>query len=161
MQWLTPETNALSREIAGYNVVCENTILFPEGGGQPCDYGTLNGKPVRQVKRENSNAVHFVEMENKLEVGEKVSLQVDWQRRLDHMQQHSGQHLITDLIETEFGYETVSWWLGNEISYIELDSNHLLSRESLDLIENKANDLIRYGKEVKVVLMDPTEIEVS
>lgn len=87
-------------------------------------------------------------------------MRVDWQRRLDHMQQHSGQHLITDLVESEFGYETTSWWLGSEVSYIELNTAHLLSRESLDLIENKANDLIRYGKQVKVALMDPIECEV-
>lgn len=160
MQW-SPETNDPAQELIGYNVVCENTILFPEGGGQPCDYGTLNGKPVRQVKRQDSNAVHFVEMQVKLEIGEQALLQVDWQRRFDHMQQHSGQHLITDLIETEFGYQTVSWWLGKEVSYIELDTKQLLCRESLDLIENKANDLIRNGKEVKMVLMDPIEIEVS
>ncbi|XP_061400853.1 alanyl-tRNA editing protein Aarsd1-A-like [Musca vetustissima] len=141
-------------ELEGFNVICEDTILFPEGGGQPCDYGTINGFPVRSVIRKGKEAVHFVETFKALEVGTEVLQIVNWERRLDHMQQHSGQHLITELFDKEFNYDTTSWWLGSETSYIELNTKHVITRESLDVIENMANDIIREGRPVSVALID-------
>lgn len=136
-------------------MICENTILFPEGGGQPCDYGTINGQPVRSVVRKGSTAVHFVESPTSFEEGAEVQQHLDWARRLDHMQQHSGQHLITALFDREFKYDTTSWSLGSSVSHIQLSTPHLISRESLDLIERQANDLIREGRPVSVLLVDP------
>ncbi|XP_062140960.1 alanyl-tRNA editing protein Aarsd1-B [Drosophila sulfurigaster albostrigata] len=147
--------NGETRQLRGFNVICEDTILFPEGGGQPCDYGTINGHQVRSVQRKGSTAVHFVESPGSFEEGSEVQQQLDWSRRLDHMQQHSGQHLITALFDREFKYDTTSWNLGQSVSHIQLSTPHLISRESLDLIERQANDLIREGREVSVVLVDP------
>lgn len=156
MDW-TASGSSETQKLRGYNVICEDTILFPEGGGQPCDYGTINGKNVRSVIRQGSQAVHFVESAEPFCVGEPVKQCLDWDRRLDHMQQHSGQHLITALFDKEFKYDTTSWWLGSDTSYIELGTSHLISRESLDLIEYKVNELIREGKAVSVLLVDPLE----
>lgn len=141
----------------GFNVVCEDTILFPEGGGQPCDYGTINGQPVRSVLRKGSTAVHFVESDSCFEEGAEVQQRLDWSRRLDHMQQHSGQHLISALFDREFKYDTTSWSLGANVSHIQLNTPHLISRESLDLIERQANELICEGRAVNVVLVDPEQ----
>lgn len=161
MKWSPPGTTEI-KELQGYNVICEDTILFPDGGGQPCDYGTINGEPVRNVTRKGNDAVHFVETQTAFEEGMEVKQYLDWERRLDHMQQHSGQHLITELFDKQFNYDTTSWWLGTETSYIELNTQHLISREALDLIEDKANEIIRQGKEVNVVLLDPeTLLEVK
>ncbi|KAH8397376.1 hypothetical protein KR222_000768 [Zaprionus bogoriensis] len=148
-----------ARPLRGFNVICEDTILFPEGGGQPCDYGTINGQPVRSVQRKGSAAVHFVEASSSFEEGAEVQQRLDWPRRLDHMQQHSGQHLITALFDREFKYDTTSWSLGSSVSYIQLNTPHLISRESLDLIERQANELIREGREVSVTLVDPQQFE--
>ncbi|TMW49285.1 hypothetical protein DOY81_005641 [Sarcophaga bullata] len=158
LKW-TPPGSTEVKELQGYNVICEDTILFPEGGGQPCDYGTINDLPVRNVIRKGNDAVHFVESETGFEEGTVVKQCTDWNRRLDHMQQHSGQHLITELFDKEFNYDTTSWWLGSETSYIELNTKHLISKESLDLIEEKANNIIREGKEVNVVLLDPETLK--
>ncbi|XP_064555705.1 alanyl-tRNA editing protein Aarsd1-B [Drosophila montana] len=155
LEWSGEDNSAEARQLRGFNVVCENTILFPEGGGQPCDYGTINGQPVRSVLRKGSTAIHFVESPNCFEEGSEVQQQLDWTRRLDHMQQHSGQHLITALFDREFKYDTTSWSLGASVSYIQLSTPHLISRESLDLIERQANDLIREGRAVSVLLVDP------
>ncbi|XP_017048287.1 alanyl-tRNA editing protein Aarsd1-A [Drosophila ficusphila] len=153
LDWTTP--NGEVEKLKGFHVICEDTILFPEGGGQPCDYGTLGGFPVRNVQRKGSEAVHFVEAPASFEQDAEVLLTLDYQRRLDHMQQHSGQHLITALFDREFKYDTTSWSLGSSVSYIQLGTPHLISRESLDLIERQANDLIREGREVTVLLVDP------
>lgn len=150
----TPPGSSEPVELEGCNVICEDTILFPEGGGQPCDYGTINGEPVRSVVRRGNEAVHFVETNITFESGSDAKQILDWERRLDHMQQHSGQHLITELFDKEFSYDTTSWWLGSETSYIELNTKHVITRESLDVIENMANDIIRQGKAVSVELID-------
>ncbi|EDX01281.1 alanyl-tRNA editing protein Aarsd1-A [Drosophila yakuba] len=153
IDWTDPSGKV--EKLKGFNVICENTILFPEGGGQPCDYGTLGGFPVKNVQRKGTTAVHFVESSTSFEQDAEVLLTLDYQRRLDHMQQHSGQHLITALFDREFKYDTTSWSLGSSVSYIQLSTPHLISRESLDLIERQANDLIREGREVTVLLVDP------
>ncbi|XP_030564726.1 alanyl-tRNA editing protein Aarsd1-B [Drosophila novamexicana] len=155
LEWSGEDNSAEARQLRGVNVVCEDTILFPEGGGQPCDYGTINGQPVRNVLRKGSTAIHFVESSTCFEEGSEVQQHLDWPRRLDHMQQHSGQHLITALFDREFKYDTTSWSLGASVSYIQLSTPHLISRESLDLIERQANDLIREGRAVSVLLVDP------
>lgn len=83
--------------VNGYNVVLENTILFAEGGGQPCDWGTMDNLPVLDVQRKGAEAHHFVLEPNPsppFKVGDIVKCTVDWKRRNDHMQQHSGETLL-------------------------------------------------------------------
>lgn len=142
-------------------MVCEDTIFYAEGGGQPCDYGTMNGKPVRNVIHRNTEVVHFVEASEPFAKGDRVEQCLDWERRLDHMQQHSGQHLLTELFDELLNYDTISWWMGKETSFIELNSTQLLTDENLRLIENKANTIIMEGRSVSVNLMDTNDLQVS
>lgn len=74
---------------------------------QPDDYGTVNGINVKRVMRQGAKAVHIAD--GPLEPGAKVDIELDWVRRFDHMQQHSGQHLITAVADREFGVKTTSW----------------------------------------------------
>lgn len=67
----------------------------------------MNGVEVRRVLRQGATAVHIAS--SPLEVGTSVDIQLDWSRRFDHMQQHSGQHLITAVADKEYGYKTLSW----------------------------------------------------
>jgi misacylated tRNA(Ala) deacylase len=90
-----------------YEVVLEDTVLFPEGGGQPDDRGKINGVDVVRVLRRGSTAVHLTQ--EPLQEGAEVDIEVDWGRRFDHMQQHSAQHLITAIAEQKFGHKTTSW----------------------------------------------------
>ncbi|XP_066152134.1 alanyl-tRNA editing protein Aarsd1 isoform X1 [Euwallacea fornicatus] len=130
-----------------FEVILEDTILFPEGGGQPCDYGSLNEIPVIKVIRRADKAIHITN--HSFSEGEEVRQKINWERRFDHMQQHSGQHLVTAVIDREFKYSTVSWWLGEEVSYIELDTPKITDEEIREA-ENKINSLIRDGKRVSV-----------
>ncbi|KAL1129204.1 hypothetical protein AAG570_013734, partial [Ranatra chinensis] len=133
--------------VSGYEVILDDTILFPEGGGQPCDYGYLNNNPVYLVLRRGPDAVHFTE--NQFEIGEHVEQRVDWERRLDHMQQHSGQHLITALADSLYGFKTTAWSLGKDISFIELDTPKI-KQEDVDNLEKIVNEKIRLGLNVSV-----------
>ncbi|XP_030756279.1 alanyl-tRNA editing protein Aarsd1-B [Sitophilus oryzae] len=143
----TENTNGKSTTSEAYEVTLEDTILFPEGGGQPCDYGTLNNVPVVKVVRREDIAVHITK--EPLNVGDEVLQKISWERRFDHMQQHSGQHLITAIIDRKFNIPTVSWYLGEDVSYIELDATKI-STEQITDAENEINDLIRQGKKVTV-----------
>lgn len=73
---------------------------------------------VIKVIRRFDKAIHLTKLP--LEVGSEVVGRVNWDRRFDHMQQHSGQHLITAVIDRMLKFSTVSWWLGEQVSYIEL-----------------------------------------
>ncbi|GJQ77226.1 hypothetical protein Trydic_g14895 [Trypoxylus dichotomus] len=141
-------------KIDGYEVICEDTVLFPEGGGQPSDHGFLNDKKVHQVVRKGAQAIHL--LEEPLSVGDEVVQRIDWDRRLDHMQQHSGQHLITAIIDREFKYSTVSWWLGEEVSHVELDTTSITS-EQIKKAEEIVNELIREGRKVTVDIIKAGE----
>ena len=93
-----------------YHVVLDDTVLFPEGGGQPDDRGRIGDVEVEQVYRDGSKAVHVVS--KPLNENESYSCSIDWNRRFDHMQQHSGQHLLSAIADLKYGYKTTSWDLG-------------------------------------------------
>jgi len=131
----------------GFEVELEDTILFPEGGGQPDDRGLLNDVSVLKCYRKGDKAFHFVETE--LATGTEVKIAIDWRRRFDHMQQHSGQHLITAVIDTKFGYKTTSWDLGKTMSFIELDTPKMTKEEIIEA-EREINESIRLQRKVTV-----------
>ena len=88
-----------------------------------------------------------------LKVGDEVLQVVNWERRHDHMQQHSGQHLISALFEKDFNYNTKAWWLGAESSYIDIDGKDITEAE-MKIVERKANELIAQALPVKVEMFD-------
>ena len=99
--------------------VLDDTILYPEGGGQPCDFGWLDGVRINDVRRQGEEIRHFL-AEGEVSVG-KGLLQLDWQRRFDHMQQHTAQHLLSALALELFGWKTRAFHLGEEVSDIDLE----------------------------------------
>ncbi|XP_076153986.1 alanyl-tRNA editing protein Aarsd1 [Alosa pseudoharengus] len=144
------ENNGKKEKVKGYNVKLKDTILFPEGGGQPDDRGTIGGVPVLRILRQGPEAVHFVG--SALQEGQEVKLKVDWERRFDHMQQHSGQHLVTAVAESMFGYKTTSWELGRQRSVIELDTPSVKPGE-MEALEAVVNQKIRDRVPVTVQLL--------
>ncbi|RXG67624.1 Alanyl-tRNA editing protein Aarsd1-A [Armadillidium vulgare] len=94
---IAEEINGKKSSVDCYEVIFKDTVFFPEGGGQPYDKGEVNGIPVLKVLRKGGNAVHY--LSEPVEVGSNVDQVIDWNRRHDHMQQHSAQHLITELEE--------------------------------------------------------------
>ncbi|KAM9837551.1 alanyl-tRNA editing protein Aarsd1 isoform 2-T2 [Aulostomus maculatus] len=117
---------------------------------QPDDHGLIGDVPVLRVTRQGPEAVHFVD--SPLDVGQEVQLKVDWERRFDHMQQHTGQHLVTALADTMFGYKTTSWELGRQRSTIELDTPSVKPAQ-LQALEEAVNEKIRAHVPVTVQLL--------
>jgi len=106
----------------GYRIYLDRSTFYPESGGQPADAGTLAGLPVEDVVDEGEAVAHLVEAKPSTEI---VVGRIDWERRFDHMQQHSGQHLLSAAFERQGKYKTVSFHLGAEVSTIDLDSDRL------------------------------------
>lgn len=121
-----------------YKVVLDQTAFYPEGGGQPFDFGTIEGIEVIEVHEKEEIIYHTTE--KPLEVGTKVTGKIDWERRFHHMQQHSGEHILSGLIHEHFGYDNVGFHMGSE--GITVDFNGMLTAEDILMIEEKANGLI-------------------
>jgi alanyl-tRNA synthetase len=100
-----------------WGVVLDRTLFYPTSGGQPHDLGLLGAAKVLDVRDEGDEVVHV--LDRPLELG-PVEGCIDWDRRFDHMQQHTGQHLLSAIFQERFGLPTVSFHLGSEISTIDL-----------------------------------------
>ena len=88
--------------VTGCEVVCADTVLFPEGGGQNSDHGTIDNVRVVAVTRVGSTAVHMLDTPVQWSPGTSVTMAVDWSRRWDNMQQHTGQHLVSAVLEKHY-----------------------------------------------------------
>ncbi|CAL4154820.1 unnamed protein product [Meganyctiphanes norvegica] len=134
-----------------FEVTFEDTVLFPEGGGQPDDHGSVNDAMVLRVIRRGGEAVHY--LDKNIEVGSQVKQVVDWTRRHDHMQHHSSQHLITAVADNKYNYATTSWYLGDSICYIEMDTPQI-KPEEMKVIEDEVNQKIRNCTPVNITEYD-------
>jgi len=97
--------------------VLADSVLYPEGGGQPADHGFLGEVAVTDVQKRAGRVLHF--LAGPLEPG-PVTVSLLWPRRFDHMQQHTGQHLLTAVAQDRFGWETTAFHLGEAVADIEL-----------------------------------------
>ena len=99
-------------------------------------------------------------MDTPLDTGAEVVVALDWNKRFDHMQQHSGQHLITAIAEQTFSLVTTSWTLGEEVSYIELDSSSV-SEQTIKQLEDIVNEKIMSSIPVSVELFDKNDKQLE
>lgn len=135
------QTRVLSCDARGddrFSVRLEDTVLYPEGGGQPADHGDLDGVPVLDVQREAGGVVHVTR--GPVPRG-PVTATVDWARRFDHMQQHSAQHLLTAVAHDRFGRPTVGFHLGEALCTIDLEGKRLGDRD-LQQLQDDVNEVI-------------------
>ncbi len=137
----------------GIRVFLDRTAFYPESGGQPADFGTLGGIPVRELLDEGDAIVHLLESEPQ---EERVQGKIDWPRRFDHMQQHTGQHALSAAFEKTGNYKTVSFHLGAEVSSIDLDSDRF-GRRQIEEAENLANNVVFENREVKIFFRPEAE----
>jgi len=131
--------------------VLADTIFYPEGGGQPCDLGTLSGRRVLDVQKRDGEIRHYTE--GALPVGPAL-LVLDWARRFDHMQQHTGQHLLTAVAQDQFQWATTAFHLGGAVCDIELASPSL-SPVALERLEEAVAAEIRAHRAVAARWVSP------
>jgi alanyl-tRNA synthetase len=124
--------------------VLEDTVFYPEGGGQPGDHGLLNGIDVIDVQKTGGKLLHY--LASPVAPG-PARIQLDWVRRFDHMQQHTGQHLLSAVAQDRFSWQTTAFHLGPEVCDIELDAR-ALSADDRTALEDAVAAEIRAARAV-------------
>lgn len=151
--------NARVTEISqdGRRLYLDRTAFYPTSGGQPHDTGSIHGAPVINVIDEEHRIAHEVEQPiEEIQIGSQIHAEIDWARRYGHMQQHTGQHLLSAVFVELLGYETLSFHLGATVSTIEL-STPKLSENELEQVERRTNALIREARPVLISFEDSAE----
>jgi len=126
-------------------VVLDQTCFYPESGGQPSDRGTLNGIEVLSVLEEDSKILHLLEDDISTE---KVKGEIDWQTRFDFMQQHAGQHILSQSFYELYQAQTLSFHLGEVTSTVEIDLRKI-TEEEIERVETRANEIVCQDREIK------------
>ena len=139
----------------GYTVTLDRTAFYPEGGGQPADHGTLDGAAVTDVHEKNGVIFHNVD--RAVEIGKTVSGSIDWARRFDHMQQHSGEHICSGLICGRYGCDNVGFHMGTDI--VTIDFNADIPWEELLEIEGQANRYIQEDHPIDIQFHRGAELD--
>ncbi|PWU01593.1 MAG: alanyl-tRNA editing protein [Terriglobia bacterium] len=136
-------------------IYLDRTAFYPTSGGQPFDTGFIAGVPVVEVIDEGERIAHRVAAPVTVASAE---CSIDWQRRFDHMQQHSGQHLLSAVFEELFQLHTVSFHLGQESATIDLEGGPVENRVILEA-ERRANELVFENRAVAVQFESPGEVQ--
>ncbi|MDH4219419.1 MAG: DHHA1 domain-containing protein [Candidatus Aminicenantes bacterium] len=126
-------------------VVLDQTFFYPEGGGQPADKGTINGIQVIHVLEEDEQIMHVLKEDI---TSDFVKGEIDWGRRFDHMQQHAGQHILSQCFVRIFEAKTLSFHLGEKLSTLEIDMRKI-TEEEVEKVEKLANDIVFQDREIK------------
>ena len=138
----------------GQRVYLDQTAFYPTSGGQPYDVGSLGDSQVADVVDEDERVAHVLTAPlSGHAIGDTVRGTIDWARRFDHMQQHTGQHLLSAVFADLFGYETVSVHFGAERSSLDLDVGAIDAAQLGDA-ERRANEIVWQNRPVSVGFED-------
>lgn len=136
-------------------VLLDRTAFYPEGGGQPADQGTLGKVRVFDTQEKDGDIFHFCD--GPLTVGETVEGCIDWERRFDFMQQHSGEHIVSGILCGKFGCDNVGFHIGHEL--VTIDFNAALSTDDVIFVENLANRYIWEDRPIQISFPSPAGLE--
>ncbi len=154
MQNFTARVTGCTEVKGGYAVTLDATAFYPEGGGQPCDLGVLGDAQVLDVREKDGDIVHLCH--KALPVGEEVAGEIDWQRRFDLMQQHSGEHIVSGIIHKLYGWHNVGFHIGAELVTIDFDGP--IPADALEQIERTANAAVWENLPVSCYYPAPEEL---
>jgi alanyl-tRNA synthetase len=144
----------------GRTVYLDRTAFYPTSGGQPFDLGSIAGVAVLEVVDEEERIAHKLArvLEPAAANAETIECAVDWSRRFDHMQQHSGQHLLSAVFEELFHLKTVSFHLGAESATIDIEGGVVDQRTIVD-VERRANQIVFENRPVTVEFQNAAEAQ--
>lgn len=125
-------------------LILDQTCFYPESGGQPADRGRINGVDVLDVFERGSTILHILNSEVE---SDEVNGVIDWETRFDHMQQHAGQHILSQCFATLLEAKTLSFHLGKRISTVEIDLRDI-REEAIEKVEILANEIVYQDEEI-------------
>ena len=138
----------------GYEVILDQTAFYPEGGGQAADTGTLGSVQVLDTRERGEAIVHLCD--GALTPGQTVEGIIDYDLRFDRMQQHSGEHIVSGLINARYGYHNTGFHMGTESTTIDFDG--VIPAEDLPVIELQANEAVWKNIAVDCSVPSPEEL---
>ena len=138
----------------GFAIILDQTAFYPEGGGQAADTGMLGSARVLDVREQNEAIVHFCD--SALPVDTCVEGVIDYDLRFDRMQQHSGEHIVSGLINARYGYHNTGFHMGTESTTIDFDG--VIPAEDLPMIELQANEAVWKNLTVNCWIPSPEEL---
>ena len=138
----------------GFAIILDQTAFYPEGGGQAADTGMLGSARVLDVREQNEAIVHFCD--SALPVDTCVEGVIDYDLRFDRMQQHSGEHIVSGLINARYGYHNTGFHMGTESTTIDFDG--VIPAEDLPTIELQANEAVWKNLTVNCWFPSPEEL---
>ena len=139
----------------GYAVVLDKTAFFPEGGGQQADKGYINGLEVLDVQIKDEVITHT--LKESVTVGETVKCELDWDTRFARMQSHTGEHLVSGIINTLFSYDNLGFHMSEKT--LTLDPSGILSDEDIKKVELIANKAIYENREITAYYPEEQELK--
>lgn len=152
-KWVTSIDKMIEKE-GHFLVTLVETAFYPEGGGQPSDSGTIGGIEILDVFAEEETVFHKLP---RLPETDEVTCEIDWDRRFDHMQQHSGQHLLSAVCRELYDAKTVSFHLGSDSVSIDIDIEGL-SEQQVSEIETQANQYIFENRKIHSYFVTKDEL---
>lgn len=142
-------------DAGGPAIALSETAFYPTSGGQPCDLGHLDGRRVRDVSDEGGEIWHVLEAADAPPVGARVRGAIDWDRRFDHMQQHTGQHILSQAFLQTLNGQTVSVHMG-QVCTLDLQIP-ALTDDQLAQVERLANSIVMEDRPVTIREVEPDE----
>ena len=103
----------------GFSVILDQTAFFPEGGGQAADSGTIDGIKVIDVQEKDGRIIHT--LEKSIEKGKTALCSLDWELRFSRMQSHSGEHIVSGVVHSLFGYSNVGFHMSDALMTVTFD----------------------------------------
>ena len=151
LRQFTATVTGCTQTAKGWEITLDATAFYPEGGGQACDLGTLGTVSVLDVRERGEEIIHLCDAP--LTVGTTVEGKLDWQRRFDLMQQHTGEHILSGLIHRTFGYHNVGFHMGTGL--MEVDFDGPITPEQLAALEAEANAIVWENRAVSCTVPAP------
>ena len=143
------EATVVSCEPAGdlFKIVLDKTVFFPEGGGQYADTGVLGNVNVLDVHEKNDVIYHTTDVP--LTVGSKVTGKINWEERFEKMQQHTGEHIVSGIVNERFGYQNVGFHLSGD--YCTMDFSGPITKEQLKEIDEHRKSILEKYRNTKAI----------
>lgn len=138
-------------------LILDQTLFFPEEGGQCADSGTIDGYEVIDVQISKGIIKHILKGHIELEIGNEIQGEIDWDLRFSNMQNHSGEHIFLGIVHREYGYDNVGFHLGKDV--VSVDFNGPIDEVSLRRIEKEVNQVIYENRVIRAYY--PSEEELA
>lgn len=129
----------------GFEIILDQTAFYPEGGGQACDLGILGDAAVLNVQERGGEIIHLCD--KALAVGQTLCGKIDWARRFDLMQQHTGEHILSGTVYEKYGYHNVGFHIGADTVTVDFDG--VIPQEDLAGLQQRINEVLWQNLEVK------------